>query len=345
MMAFWRILLYPLSLLYGLVTTFRNFMYDNGLFPSTRFQVPVVCVGNITVGGTGKTPHVEYLLRWLQKNWQVGLISRGYRRKSKGLVVAREGLGPDQLGDEPFQIFTKFPDTRLVLDGHRRRGISELLSRWPDTSVVLMDDGFQHRNVHPIASIVLLDYNRLPWDDCLLPAGNLREHPQALNRAWAVVVTKTPCLINQEEKAKIKTLIANYTSSMVYFTAFRYGLPQPLFGVRETDKVAPNPGLAFSGLAYSKPFVDHLNHNYQGLRHIEFADHYPYTLQDVLRLGRLTSGDILTTEKDAVKVKQLKLSDELKDRLYYIPVEVEFLGEEDDFRNQFNQLFSRDCCV
>lgn len=338
-----RILLYPFSLLYGLVIDVRNYLYDKGFFLSAQFPVPVVCIGNITVGGTGKTPHVEYFIRWLTGSCRPGLISRGYRRKSKGTVIATGAEGPDQLGDEPFQVFSKFPKIRLVIDGHRRRGINQLLRQWPDTTVVLMDDGFQHRSVRPTISIVLIDYNRLPWEDCLLPAGNLREHPVALNRAWSVLVTKTPYQINKEEQAKIRISIARYTKAPVYFTTFRYGLPEPLFGGGETSKTVYSPGLAFSGLAYPQPFVNHLEQCYNGIRHVEYADHYVYTVHDMERMGRLTDGKILTTEKDAVKVKQLELPDELKCRLYFVPIEVEFLDEEDIFREQFSQLFSLDC--
>lgn len=343
-MNWWRvILLFPFSILYGLIIAIRNLLYNRGVFRTQSFRVPIVCIGNISVGGTGKTPHVEYLLRRAGGNVRIGLISRGYRRKSSGLLLARPGDGADVLGDEPCQILTQFPQLRLAVDGNRRRGIEALLNEWPDTELIVMDDGFQHRAVRPNLAVVLVDFSQLPWNDYMLPAGNLRDQRHSLRRADLVVVTKTPDGVSIADKQMICQGLSAYFSGKVLFSGLSYGEPVSVFPAE--SKGLNSSGIAFSGLANPAPFVARLGTCFPGYSHHDFPDHYHYSVSDVARLASLNpDGCLITTAKDAVKLRQLPLEKALKEKLFYIPVEVVFHHEDGAvLLREVSRLLSRDC--
>ena len=225
-------LLFPISVLYGTVTFVRNKMFDCGILPSEKFDVPVICVGNLSVGGTGKTPHTEYLALLLSARYRVAVLSRGYKRKSKGFVLADERTTARELGDEPYQIKRKFPDIKVAVDADRRNGITRLM-QLPDEEkpeVIILDDAFQHRYVKPTLSLLLTDCNKLYTSDYVLPAGRLREWKSGASRADIIIVTKCKADISDEERKNILRQISPSKNQRVFFTYINYGELLPVFG-------------------------------------------------------------------------------------------------------------------
>lgn len=222
--------LYPVSWIYGAVVTVRNKLFDWGFLRSKSFDVPVICIGNLSVGGTGKTPHTEYLIKLLRNSYHVAVLSRGYKRHSRGYVLATSQSTARSIGDEPYQMYTKFPSVTQAVDENRCHGIEQLLAiKEPSVEVVLLDDAFQHRYVKPGLSILLTDYHRLFCDDTLLPAGRLRESVNGKNRAQIVIVTKCPQDIKPIDYNIITKRLNLYPYQQLYFSSFRYGNLQPVF--------------------------------------------------------------------------------------------------------------------
>ena len=220
----------PLSWIYGLIVGIRNMMFDCGLLHSESFDIPVISVGNLTVGGTGKTPHSEYLVKLLQDKFQIGLLSRGYKRKTRGFLLANADTTMPEIGDEPFQMKLKFPNIHIAVDKNRRRGIHKLADEIkPVTDVIILDDAYQHRYVTPGVNILLMDYHRLICFDALLPAGRLREHQFNKRRADIVIVTKCPKTITPMEKRGISRSLELYPWQKLFFSTFRYGMLYNLF--------------------------------------------------------------------------------------------------------------------
>ena len=223
-----NIVFYFLSLLYGGVTAVRNLLFDTKVLRSTEFSIPIISVGNLAAGGTGKTPHIEMLLKILGKKYRTAVLSRGYKRKTKGFVLAGNNVNAEQIGDEPFQIFTKFPESVVAVDEKRVRGVEKLLLLFPEISVILLDDAFQHRHIIPGLNILLTDYRLLFSEDHMLPFGMLREYPVGSRRADVVIVTKCPegeILKPEEYRKKLKLL----PNQELYFSAFEYGMIYPVF--------------------------------------------------------------------------------------------------------------------
>jgi tetraacyldisaccharide 4'-kinase len=334
-MTFLRYFLWPLSLLYGAVMLVRNWLYDMGWLASKRFVIPVVAVGNLTVGGTGKTPHVEYLLRLLS-GYSRAVLSRGYKRSSKGFVLADASATPALLGDEPYQYHRDFPGVTVAVCEKRPLGIERLLQVRPELQVVILDDAMQHRPVAPSLNIMLTDYNRLFVNDLVLPTGLLREPRSGAKRADVIIVTKCPQMLAETEMQKVESRIRTYArpDSTVFFSAFRYGEPIPMGNAREVKKSI----YLLTGIANAKPLVDYLSQHYTIIRHFEYPDHHSYTLQDLAKLQDMLKKEqtenfsIITTGKDATKLADAALS-EIADQLplFYIPIEVYFLKKEDIF--------------
>ncbi len=342
--------LLPFSWLYGAVVRLRNCMFDCGLIKSRSYGVPLICVGNLTVGGTGKTPHTEYLANLLHREWRVAIVSRGYKRKSTGMVVADFNSTAEDIGDEPWQMKQKFRDVQLVVSRDRRESLDALLMR-PVTQrpqVVILDDAFQHRRVKAGLNILLTDYNRLISDDLLLPAGRLREPFSGRSRAQIVAVTKCPNILSMEEQALIKKKLCLRTGQHLFFTHQKYSALVQVFGrgtlpfdkLREVGSVLLVCGIATPHL---------LARDLQTLGiHVEtmaFHDHHAFSSTDVQRINdRFESMAArqdtiaVTTEKDVARLRLCKgLSQEFKDRLYALPLEVEFLNDQGE---QFNKLIT-----
>ena len=223
--------LYPVSWIYGTGVWLRNKLFDWGIYKERKFDIPVISVGNITVGGTGKTPHTEYLIRLLQKDYKVAVLSRGYKRKSKGFVLARPDTSVQMIGDEPFQMKQKFPDIHMAVDRDRCHGIEQLCNSHiaPGTEVIILDDAFQHRYVKPGINILLVDYHRLICEDTLLPAGRMREPENGKSRAHIVIVTKCPKDITPMDLRVLSKQMELYPYQQLYFTTLAYGKLHPLF--------------------------------------------------------------------------------------------------------------------
>lgn len=339
-------LLFPISLLYGAVTSIRNKMFDCGFLPSEKFGIPVICVGNLSVGGTGKTPHTEYLVRLLSGYYRVAVLSRGYKRKSKGFVLADERSTSDELGDEPFQIKRKFHDVVVAVDANRRNGISRLMSLPADKKpeVVILDDAFQHRYVKPSLTLLLTDCNRLYTSDCVMPAGRLREWKSGASRADVIVVTKCTPEMGKREREEVLGQISPLENQKVFFSYIKYGELVPVFGNLCDKESCYLPGndtevLLLTGIANPLPLRKRVEEISGKTEIISFPDHHDFSESDIRGVEkRLIANDggrkiVVTTEKDAVRLMSNPyLSDEYKDRFYYLPIRIDFCdGEAGDF--------------
>ena len=328
MMFLLRIVLYPFAVLYDIITRVRNHLYDAGIKPSTQFEVPVIGVGNLALGGTGKTPMIEYLVRLLPG--RVAIISRGYRRKTKGVRVAGADDDAATLGDEPYQVHRKFPGVTVAVGEDRALAIPYVLDKAPDTSVVLLDDSFQHRRVRPAFSILLTEYARPFYRDFVLPSGRLRESRHGASRANVVVLTKCPPNLTARQEEKARKAIARYTDSPVFFASIRYGRPIPFGG---NTSALQHKIVLLTGIANPEPAFAYLSQGFQVVHHVNNSDHYRYTMRDLESLRDLSADDvsIITTEKDMVKLDALALSAPFRLPLFYLPIEMVFLNNGSEF--------------
>ncbi|MDR0713360.1 MAG: tetraacyldisaccharide 4'-kinase [Bacteroidales bacterium] len=335
-MTFARVILWPFSLLYGLVTAVRNKCYDWGWLPSIRFDdVEVVCVGNITTGGTGKTPHVEYLIRTLSPHCRLAVLSRGYKRKTKGFVLATTASTAQDVGDEPCQIKRKYQDIPVAVDTDRRRGIRQLKTLYPSLQIILLDDAFQHRRVTPSFSFLLADYRRPLYRDGMLPGGRLREWTCFARRADVLIITKSPENISTEERENLRRKYASIFSGEILFSIIRYETPAPVFqNVPPLDetRLARAHVLLLTGIAHPQPLEDHVHRLSACMQAVTFGDHHRYTPSDIDAIMKkweqwadMDEKYVLTTEKDAMRLQMTDIPDSLQKALFYIPVKVEFL--------------------
>lgn len=327
-------LLYPFSLLYSAVMQIRNHLYDTGLRPSAAFDIPVISVGNLTVGGTGKTPMVEYLIRLLHARYKVAVVSRGYGRSTKGFIFADETASASSIGDEPFQYFQKFEGEINVAVGEERAlAISLALQEAPDTEIVILDDAFQHRRVKPSLNILLCDYHRPFYDDLVLPAGRLREPSFSASRADLVVVTKCPPDITDEKFIEIERSIRAIAHKPIFFSSISYGIP---IGFGMVHRELGDTIILVTGIANAGTLVEYCKAHFQVLEHLSFSDHRVYKLSDIQRLAELSRrhprASFLTTEKDMVKLNSPEFSSLIRELpVFYLPITVQFLKQGDDF--------------
>ena len=339
--------LLPLSWLYGLAVGIRNALFEMGILKSRAFDVPVISVGNITVGGTGKTPHVEYLIRLLQDRWQVAVLSRGYKRKTRGFLVADDSTTARDIGDEPFQMKKKYPKATIAVDKKRVHGIETLTARDKKLDVVLLDDAFQHRYVKPGINILLVDYHRLIIYDKLLPAGRMREPLSGKNRADIVIVTKCPKELKPMEYRVITKAMDLFPYQQLFFTTLTYGELQPVFNnqrenmeLKTMKDLKSMSVLLLSGIASPRQIIEDLTPQVACLHPLTFADHHNFRPKDVALINdtfeSLPSPKcIVTTEKDAARIVTLKgLSDEVKQNIYTLPVHIKFMLEQEDKFNE-----------
>jgi tetraacyldisaccharide 4'-kinase len=329
-----RILLFPFAWAYDLITSLRNYLYDRGIKPSARFDIPVICVGNLAVGGTGKTPMVEHLIRLLYQNHRVATLSRGYGRKTKGFRLAQPADNASTLGDEPFQFYSKFRDRITVAVGEERAlAIPTILQTDDDVEVILLDDAFQHRKVTPSFSILLSDYNRPFYNDYILPAGRLRESKQNAARADAIVVTKCPTRLSDDAMIEIEHSIRRYAEKPIFFTSIRYGGPVPF---STSASAQAKSVILISGIANAKPLEDYVKQNFTMLAHLRFEDHHVYTSSDLEQMKALSTKhpevSFLTTEKDKVKLDIAQFQSQIHGlSLFYLPIEIDFLKNGREF--------------
>ncbi|MDX1773842.1 tetraacyldisaccharide 4'-kinase [Oceanihabitans sediminis] len=313
-----RYILFPFVPIYYIVTWLRNVFFDKGLLKSKSYDFPVICVGNLSVGGTGKTPMIEYLIRLLKGEKCIATLSRGYKRSSKGFYLADANANASELGDEPFQFYRKFhTEIQVAVDADRQNGIANLMQQKEAPELVLLDDAFQHRKVKAGFNILLSTYQDLYTDDWVLPTGNLREPRAGAKRANIIVVTKCPLDLSASEKARIIKKINPKPYQDVFFSFIQYGNEV----VSEENKMAMDSLEEFTlvtGIANASPLVHHLKSKNLQFEHLNFSDHYDYTVEDIELFKEKSL--IITTEKDYVRLLQYP---DLKGKVYYLPIVIE----------------------
>ncbi|HEX8576100.1 MAG TPA: tetraacyldisaccharide 4'-kinase [Flavobacterium sp.] len=322
-----RKILFPFSLLYGGITWCRNRLYDKGILRSYTFPVPVIAVGNLSVGGTGKTPQVEYLIRLLSPKYKIATLSRGYKRTSKGFILADATSDAAILGDEPFQYYQKFPGVWVAVDADRKNGIGQLLSQHEKPEVVLLDDAYQHRKVKAGFYILLTAYNDLYADDFILPVGNLRESSSGAQRADCIIVTKCPKDLSKSEQEKIKNKLKLRVGQPLYFSSIAYD--QFVLSEKQQLPVATIKSEAkvlLAGIAKPVPFFDYLKNEDDIV--LTFPDHHHFTDKDITAI-RNKAGNriIITTEKDYVRLKGAIP----EGQLFYLPIQSQFIEDKENF--------------
>ena len=340
--------LLPLSWCYGVAVNFRNTLFSIGILKSRSFNVPIISVGNITVGGTGKTPHVEYLIKLLKDKCHVAVLSRGYKRKSNGYIKATAQTTMPEIGDEPYQMKQKFPDITVAVDQNRCHGIDQLTSDDAQLDVILLDDAFQHRYVKPGINILLVDYHRLVIYDTLLPAGRLREPLSGKDRADIVIVTKCPQNLKPMEYRVITKAINLYPYQQLFFTTLKYGELQPLFPKlaqpAQLEQLQSQHVLLLTGIASPEQMVNDLSPLTAHLSPLTFSDHHEFKRKDIELINETFAAlpspkTIVTTEKDATRLLTTTgLSEEVCKNLYVLPIEICFMQEQHTTFN--NQILS-----
>ena len=336
--------LLPFSWIYGSIVRFRNWLFDMGLKKSKSFSIPIISVGNITVGGSGKTPHVEYLIRLLHDKAKIAVLSRGYKRKSHGYVLAEESTTMPEIGDEPFQMHQKFSDIYVAVDAKRARGIENLQNdeATKDVDVVLLDDAFQHRYVKPGINILLVDYHRLIIYDKMLPAGRLREPLSGKNRADIVIITKCPKDLKPMEFRVLTKAMDLYPFQKLYFTSIDYDTPKGVFEEKqiELDKLQDYHVLLLTGIASPKQMEHDLKPMTKDITNLSFGDHHSFKGKDIDRINDAFESMpepriIITTEKDAVRLRETEgLYEKVKSNMYELPIKVIFMLDQQDNFNE-----------
>ena len=331
-----RILLLPISLLYHIVLSIRHKLYDWHILKSLRFEYPIICVGNLNLGGTGKTPHTEYLVQLLKDTYRVAILSRGYGRKTKGFQRAEEHSTYETVGDEPLQYYHKFPEIQVAVDEDRIEGVEGLIIGTSTPDVILLDDAFQHRRIKAGLNILLTEYQHLYCNDFLFPAGTLRDIKSAAKRADIIVVSKSPKSLDKEEKQQIINKLKPTEIQKVYFSSLEYAPLKPLNKsaklVSATDADAV---LAICGIAKPEPFVEELKTQFKTVDFLQFGDHHAYTENDVKtilkRFADLACDKkiIVITEKDAARLTNSPYLCQFECApLYDLPVSVRFHDKE-----------------
>ena len=334
--------LVPLSWLYGLAVGIRNELFNLKILRSRQYDFPVIGIGNITVGGTGKTPHVEYIIRMIKDSCRVAVLSRGYMRKSKGYVLANDTSSMDMIGDEPYQMMQKFPEIMVAVDEKRVDGIDRLMKLEKKPDVILLDDCYQHRYVKPGIQILLVDYNRMPNDDKLLPAGRLREPISERDRADIIIVTKCPADMKPIDFRVLTKTIDAYPYQKLFFSTMEY---QRLYGLFEddndrtlelTDELSAQNVLLLTGIACPTQMFNDIHHHVKEITPLSFSDHHNFSADDVAKINATFAmmpepKIIVTTEKDASRLKSLTgLNEEVRRNLFVLPICVRFLNDQED---------------
>ena len=324
------------SFLYWLAVALRNKLYDWGIFKSKEFSMPIIVMGNITVGGTGKTPHTEFLVKTLSKEVELAVLSRGYKRKTRGFHYVKSESTVREVGDEPLQMKRKFPEVTFAVEANRVKGIERLKRDMEELDVVLLDDAFQHRRLKPSLSIVLIDYNRPLHKDRMLPWGRLRDTRSQLKRADVVIITKCPDSLKPIDMKLLEKDTQLLPYQRLFLSKLSYGEPLAVFpgeapALPDTDLLAS--AFVVTGIATPAPFVEYVSKMVKKVGSLEFLDHHSFTKKDIDKLARVAKDYdvVFTTEKDATRLKELPLPDELKQRLFFIPIEVELINGNDRF--------------
>ncbi|RUT73539.1 tetraacyldisaccharide 4'-kinase [Ancylomarina longa] len=345
-----KILLIPFSFLYGLVVALRNLLFDFNILSVSEFKIPIISVGNITVGGTGKTPHIEYLITLLKDDYKIATLSRGYKRKSKGFIIADQNTNSSQIGDEPAQIKKKFPEIIVSVDRKRVNGVKNLLSseHGNELNAVLLDDAYQHRYLKPGLSILLIDYNHPITRDFILPFGRLRESANEKDRANIIIVSKSPKKTTPIDRRIFVKELDLLPYQTLYFSCLDYGNLQSVFkkdavNLTNVDWEKDNFSiLLVTGIANPQPLKEYLDDFSDIIEEIQFPDHYSFTQKDINlireKFDNLEGENkiIITTEKDAMRLHDMQIeTDIIRKNLFFVPLRIKFMNEDKSlFDNQ-----------
>ncbi len=353
--AFTRLFLLPFTLIYGFITGVRNLLFDLNILKEKEFPLPIISIGNITVGGTGKTPHIEYLISILKDKFNVALLSRGYKRNTKNFLMVSNRSTYKEVGDEPCQIQKKHPGIKVAVDRKRVNGVKNLINKFNDLDVILLDDAFQHRHVKPGLSILLIDYSHPLKNDLILPAGRLRERSIERKRAHIIIVTKCPADITPVEKEKLKKELVLFPSQGIFFTIINYEDLSPVFKKYEQKlscdycKKEKYNLLLVTGIANPQPLKNYLQYYFNNISEIRFPDHHAFNEKDIIKITsdfeKLPGKNniILTTEKDSIRLQKFSnIAGSLAKIIYFIPIKVEFPGNQKDEFNRLIQYYVRE---
>lgn len=334
-----RFLLLPFALLYGLIIGIRNFLYDKDYLKSAQFNFPLICVGNLSVGGTGKSPMTEYLIRLLHPQFRVAALSRGYKRKTKGYVLAGETTTALEIGDEPMQFHLKFPDLAVAVGEERIVAIPQLLHDRPDLQAIILDDAFQHREVRAGMNMLLTAYADLYTKDFFLPTGDLRDQRSSAKRADIIIVTKCPATLTENEKAGLIEELDPEKGQQVFFTTIEYGEPYHILSGEKRIFTGNEEVLLVSGIANPAQLKKYIAHKAETYEQMNYSDHHIFRIDDLKDIHKkfeamdATEKIMLTTEKDAVRL--IKFRDELQQMPFYVlPIQHSFLfGDASKFND------------
>ncbi len=339
-----KILLFPFAVIYGIITSLRNLLYDWKFLKSKSVDIHTICVGNLAVGGTGKTPHVEYLINILQNDFKIAILSRGYKRKTSGFIQATNLSTAFDIGDEPLQYKTKNPQIEVCVDANRVNGIKKILEFPEPPKVVILDDAFQHRALNCELKIVISEYNNLYLNDCMMPAGYLRESKKGIERADIIIVSKTP---DKTTAIQIRNVIKDLkplAHQQLFFTWLKYGelkgFQNPTDTIDTLNDLFRYRIVAFTGIGNPQPMITYLKEYASDVKHIQFPDHHRFTIQDIAdvraQLDAIEGGNkiVVTTEKDAMRLRGTDLQDIANTLpLYVLPIEVDFKDKTQEFND------------
>lgn len=335
-----RLLLLPFALLYGIIVIIRNWLYDKKYLKSATFNFPIICVGNVAVGGTGKSPMVEYLIDILKPSFEIATLSRGYKRKTKGYALANANTTALEIGDEPMQFHIKHPDIAVAVGEERLVAIPQLLHDKPNLQAIILDDAFQHRTVNAGFNILLTEYSNIYTHDLFLPTGDLRDQRSSAKRSNVIVVTKCPADLSQDKKYKVIRSIKPLPQQHLYFTTIDYGTPYHIINTEDKWLLNENDDvLLVCGIANPKPLKEYLHATVNTYYQKDFSDHHIFSIDDLNEIKERFEAIkekrkiILTTEKDAVRL--MKFAEELKDvPMYVLPVKHRFLFDDTEMFNK-----------
>jgi len=328
-----RYLLFPLSFVYGSITTIRNLLFDYGIFKSKTYNIPIICIGNLSVGGTGKTPHTQYLINLLQNNYKVAILSRGYGRKTSNLQIVESTSKPSEVGDEPLQLKQNNADCLVLVEKNRNKGVKHILKEFPETEVILLDDGYQHRWLKAGFNILITPYSSPYYKDSLMPVGNLRESKKGAERANAIVFSKTPENINPTLKKGMLERLHLFAHQKAYFSHINYCTWRCISTNKEFTSDQKYSITLVSGIVNPIPLLDYLQNAGHKVKHLKFADHHNYTPNDIANILSKYNKDssakklILTTEKDATKLRVFEKEFGTAN-VYYLRIEIDFEDKE-----------------
>jgi tetraacyldisaccharide 4'-kinase len=337
-----RYLLFPFAIIYDAVTTIRNFFFNVGIFKETTFKIPIIVVGNLSVGGTGKTPQIEYLIRLLKDRFKVAVLSRGYKRKTNGYLLINEGHSVLDVGDEPLQYFKKFTAIDVAVEANRVEGAKQLIAQ-KSPEVILLDDAYQHRKIKGSFYILLTKFDDLFTDDFLLPTGNLRESRRGAERADVIVVTKCPIDLSIAEQQNIKKSLQQFNKE-VFFTTISYGKVKSNKNELSIDEIQNHRVLLITGIANPKPLLSFLKSKTIDYKHLEYSDHHHFSNKEISEIQQefdaLKSKKklILTTEKDYIRLK-----DSISN-LSFIEIETSFLNDNYEFEELIINNIEKNRC-